>query len=58
MERLRNVKIVDKKLGRQQSFGLWHPEGLIEIDSRLEGKDRLIVLIHELMHKADRKSVV
>lgn len=52
MKRLRKVKIVEKKLKRQNVDGLWHPSGLIEIDPRLDEKRFLTVLIHELMHEA------
>lgn len=52
MEKPRKVPIIYKKLGQNQAKGLWFPQGKIYIDSRLEGKEKLTILIHELLHES------
>ena len=52
MKRRTRVKIVTRKLGRERAYGLQEP-GLLQIDSRLTGKRRLTILVHESL---DRKS--
>lgn len=45
------VKIVHRKLGREKAMGqAWQDDGIIEIDERLIGFDRLEVYIHEFLH--------
>lgn len=44
------IKIVYRKLGREQAYGVASSDGIIEIDSRLKSKKHLEVLIHEVMH--------
>ena len=50
MKRRNKVKIVTRKLGRERAYGLQEP-GLLQIDSRLTGKRRLTILIHESLHE-------
>jgi len=45
------LQIKERKLGREQAHGLCHPDGTIEIDTRLEGVSRLVVTVHELIHR-------
>lgn len=46
------IKIVEKKLGRQHAWGFaYHEKNLIELDLRLRGKKRLMVLVHECIHR-------
>jgi len=40
----------EKKLGRLGAWGLCYDDGQIEIDPRLESKDYLDTLIHEMLH--------
>jgi hypothetical protein len=47
----RRLRIVTRKLGRERAWGQQEP-GLIEIDSRLKGRRRLNVLLHEAIHEA------
>lgn len=44
------IKIVYRKLGKEQAYGIASSDGIIEIDSRLKSKKHLEVLIHELLH--------
>ncbi len=44
------IKIVYRKLGREQAYGVSSSDGVIEIDSRLRSKKHLEVLIHEVLH--------
>lgn len=46
----RKPKVTERKLGRERADGLYHSDGLIEIDPRLKGKNRLDTLIHEHLH--------
>lgn len=46
----KNVKVKERKLGREKAYGLYHKDGLIEIDPRIPAQDYLRVLIHEYMH--------
>jgi hypothetical protein len=44
-------RIKERKLLREGVVGLcWIGEGLIEIDPRLQGFDRLDTLLHEMLH--------
>lgn len=44
------IKIIYKKLGREQAHGIAESDGVIYIDPRLKGKKMLEILLHELMH--------
>ncbi len=44
------IKIIYRKLGREQAYGVSSSDGIIEIDSRLKSKKHLEVLLHELLH--------
>ena len=47
----KKLKIREKKLGRNRSWGLYyHGENLIEIEERMKSKHYLSVLVHELLH--------
>jgi hypothetical protein len=46
----KSVKVRERKLGRERAYGLYHEEGLIEIDPRIDPKNYLRVLIHEYLH--------
>lgn len=46
----KNVKVKERKLGRERAYGLYHEDGLIEIDPRIPPKDYMRVLIHEYLH--------
>ena len=52
----KKVKIRERKLGRHNAHGIVHEfdsdNPLIELDTKLKGKDRLIILTHELLHCA------
>ena len=44
------IKIVYKKLGREQAHGIAESDGIIYIDPRLKGRKKMEILIHELYH--------
>jgi len=44
------IKIIYRKLGKEQAYGQASSDGVVEIDSRLKSKKHLEVLIHELLH--------
>jgi hypothetical protein len=44
------IKIIYRKLGREQAYGVSSSDGVIEIDSRIRSKKHLEVLIHEVLH--------
>lgn len=44
------IKIIYRKLGREQAHGLASSDGVIEIDERLKGRKLLEIIIHEVMH--------
>ena len=47
----KHPKVVERKLGREQAFGLaWEERGLMEIDPRQNAKDYTDTLIHEWFH--------
>ena len=50
----KKVQIRERKLGRHNAHGIVHEfdsdNPLIELDTKLKGKDRLIILTHELLH--------
>jgi len=49
------IKIIYRKLGKEQAYGISSSDGIIEIDERLKGRKMLEVLIHELMHLTNPK---
>ena len=51
MPRLKHPKVVSRKLGKHQAWGLF--DGKIHIDERLRGKRKLEILIHEYLHFLD-----
>ena len=56
------IKIIYRKLGKEQAYGISSSDGIIEIDERLKGRKMMEVLIHELMHlvnpKDDEKTII
>jgi hypothetical protein len=52
------IKILEAKLGRRQSVGLWEKvndnTSLITIDERLKGFQRLLIVVHEALHETCR----
>ena len=44
------IKIIYRKLGKEQAYGIASSDGIIEIDSRLKSRKHLEVLLHELLH--------
>ena len=51
--RRKHVKIVERKLGREQAWGQHCPETkVIELESRMRSRHYLLILIHELLHEA------
>jgi hypothetical protein len=44
------IKIVYKKLGREQAHGIAESDGIVYIDPRLKGKKHLEILLHECLH--------
>ncbi len=45
------MKVNHRKLGREKAYGLAHvDEQLIEIDTRLKGRHRMEITIHEALH--------
>jgi hypothetical protein len=44
------IKIVYKKLGREQAHGIAESDGIVYIDQRLKGKKHLEILLHECLH--------
>ena len=49
------IKIIYRKLGKEQAYGISSSDGIIEIDERLKGRKMMEVLIHELMHLTNPK---
>jgi hypothetical protein len=48
---LKAIEVIERPLGREKAMGLaWIEDRRVEIDSRLESKDFLDTLIHELLH--------
>ena len=56
------IKIIYRKLGKEQSYGIYSSDGGIEIDERLKGKKHCEILIHEILHllnpKDDEKTII
>lgn len=44
------IKVIYKKLGREQAHGIAESDGVIYIDPRLKGRKLLEIYIHEVMH--------
>jgi hypothetical protein len=44
------IKIIYKKLGREQAHGIAESDGIIYLDPRLKGKKHFEILIHEVLH--------
>lgn len=44
------IKIIHKKLGREQAHGIADSDGTVYIDPRLKGKKRLEIYLHECLH--------
>jgi len=44
------IKIIYKKLGREQAHGIAESDGNVYIDPRLKGKKHCEILIHETLH--------
>jgi hypothetical protein len=44
------IKVIHKKLGREQAHGIAESDGTIYIDPRLTGRKRLEIYIHEVHH--------
>ena len=44
------IKIIYKKLGREQAHGIAESDGNIYIDPRLKGKKMLEIVLHECLH--------
>ena len=43
------IKIIYKKLGREQAHGIAESDGNIYLDPRLKGKKHLEIMIHEIL---------
>lgn len=56
------IKIIYRKLGKEQAYGISSSDGVIEIDERLKGKKHCEILIHEVLHllnpKDDEKTII
>jgi len=56
------IKIIYRKLGKEQAYGISSSDGVIEIDQRLKGKKHMEILIHEILHllnpKDDEKTII
>ena len=44
------IKVIYKKLGREQAHGIAESDGIIYIDPRLRGRKEMEILIHETYH--------
>ena len=44
------IKIINKKLGREQAHGIAESDGIIYIDPRLKGRKMLEIVLHECLH--------
>ena len=44
------IKVIYKKLGREQAHGIAESDGIIYIDPRLKGRKKLEIVIHECWH--------
>lgn len=46
-------RVQERKLGQHGARGLCWNDGLIEVDERLVGRERLEILLHEYLHHLD-----
>jgi len=54
MPKRRKIEVIERGLGREKCDGLaWIDEDKIEIEKSLCGRERLLVLVHELVHLCD-----
>lgn len=44
------IKVIHKKLGREQAHGIADSDGIIYIDPRLKGRKLLEIYVHECLH--------
>jgi len=44
------IKIIYKKLGREQAHGIAESDGNIYLDPRLKGKKHFEICLHEVLH--------
>lgn len=44
------IKVIYKKLGREQAHGIAESDGVIYIDPRLKGRKLLEIYVHEVLH--------
>ena len=44
------IKVIHKKLGREQAHGIADSDGIIYIDTRLKGRKLLEIYLHETSH--------
>ena len=44
------IKIIYKKLGREQAHGIAESDGNIYLDPRLKGKKHLEICVHQVLH--------
>jgi hypothetical protein len=49
-KRRRKIKLVWRKLRRNQAFGMAYPDGRIEVDPRASARSLLSTIIHEATH--------
>lgn len=49
----KKIKVVYRKLGREQADGQTYCNGVVEIDERLKGRRAFLALFHELFHHAN-----
>lgn len=56
------IKIIYRKLGKEQAYGIASSDGLIEIDSSLRGRKLMEITLHEILHllnpKDDEKTII
>jgi len=51
MSKKKDTKVVYKKLGREKAWGIAHiGKNKIEVDTRLNGKKHIEILLHEKIH--------
>ena len=44
------IKVIYKKLGREQAHGIADSDGTVYLDPRLKGKKHCEILLHECLH--------
>jgi hypothetical protein len=50
MAKSRKIKVLYRKLGKEAAYGICHHDDCIEIDSRIKGKKKFEILLHECLH--------